>query len=59
MAQWQNELLTGGYQPKTISGTSEHTLTKCSMIVPDGNGCVIASLKRSDIIQKTEREQVH
>jgi hypothetical protein len=48
MAGFQNELLIGGYQPKTISGTSAVPLTNCNMIVPDANGCVIASLKRSD-----------
>lgn len=48
MAGFQNELMIGGYQPRTITGTNATALTNCNMIVPDANGCVIASLKRSD-----------
>jgi len=45
---YQEEMSIGGYQPKTISGTSATPLVKCFAIVPDMNGCIISSLKRSD-----------
>lgn len=48
MAGFQQEMEIGGYQPITISGTSPVSLTKCFAIIPDMNGCIIASLKRSD-----------
>lgn len=45
---YQEEMSIGGYQPKTITGTSAVPLTKCYAIIPDNNGCVISELRRSD-----------
>jgi hypothetical protein len=48
MAGFQEEMAAGGYQPRTITGTSVVPLTKCYAIIPDNNGCVLSELRRSD-----------
>ena len=46
---YQEEMSIGGYQPKTITGTSVTPLKfRCYAIIPDNNGCVISELRRSD-----------
>jgi hypothetical protein len=56
---YQEEMSIGGYQPKTISGTSPVPLVKCYAIIPDQNGCVISNLKRSDNLSINWADSAH